>query len=91
MDYTMDDAKRMLRRVAEIMRAGLAEDATDEDKAKMQMLVSNDYREVNAMIESLLAPEQCHHQFSDSFEKKIQSLLLSYSFYTQTDDETKRL
>lgn len=44
MDYTMDDAKRMLRRVAEIMRAGLAEDATDEDKAKMQMLVSNDYR-----------------------------------------------
>ncbi|MBO5159050.1 MAG: hypothetical protein J6B94_05605 [Lachnospiraceae bacterium] len=57
MDYTMDDAKRMLRRVAEIMRAGLAEDATDEDKAKMQMLVSNDYREVNAMIESLLAPD----------------------------------
>lgn len=44
-----------------------------------------------ALIESLLAPEQCHHQFSDSFEKKIQSLLLSYSFYTQTDDETKRL
>ena len=57
MDYTMDDAKRMLRRVAEIMRAGLAEDAIDEDKAKMQMLVSNDYREVNAMIESLLAPD----------------------------------
>lgn len=57
MDYTMDDAKRMLRRVAEIMRAGLAEDATDEDKAKMQMLVSNDYREVNTMIESLLAPD----------------------------------
>lgn len=57
MDYTMDDVKRMLRKAAEIMRSGLAEDATDEDKAKMQMLVSDDYREVNAMIESLLAPD----------------------------------
>lgn len=57
MDYTMDDVKRMLHKAAEIMRSGLAEDATDEDKAKMQMLVSDDYREVNAMIESLLAPD----------------------------------
>ena len=57
MDYTMDDVKRMLHKAVEIMRSGLAEDATDEDKAKMQMLVSDDYRVVNAMIESLLAPD----------------------------------
>lgn len=57
MDYTMDDAKRMLRRVAEIMRAGLAEDATEGEKAKMQMLVSDDYHEITAMLESLLAPD----------------------------------
>ncbi len=36
MDYTMDDVKRMLHKAVEIMRSGLAEDATDEDKAKMQ-------------------------------------------------------
>jgi hypothetical protein len=57
MDHTMDDVKRMLHKAVEIMRSGLAEDATDEDKAKMQMLVSDDYRVVNAMIESLLAPD----------------------------------
>lgn len=57
MDYTMDDVKRMLHKAVEIMRSGLAEDATDEDKAKMQMLVSDDYRVVNAMIESLLVPD----------------------------------
>ena len=57
MDYTMDDVKQMLHKAVEIMRSGLAEDATDEDKAKMQMLVSDDYRVVNAMIESLLAPD----------------------------------
>lgn len=57
MDYTMDEVKRMLHKAVEIMRSGLAEDATDEDKAKMQMLVSDDYREVNALIESLLVPD----------------------------------
>ena len=57
MDYTMDEVKRMLHKAVEIMRSGLAEDATDEDKAKMQMLVSDDYREVNALIESLRVPD----------------------------------
>ena len=57
MDYTMDDAKRMLRRVAEIMRAGLAGDATEEEKAKMRKLVSDDYHEITAMLESLLLPD----------------------------------
>lgn len=52
MDYTMDDVKRMLRTVSEIMRAGLAEDATPEEKEKMHRLVSNDLEVSRAMIGS---------------------------------------
>lgn len=58
MDYTMDDVKRMLRTVSEIMRAGLAEDATPEEKEKMHRLVSNDLEVSRAMIESILEAGQ---------------------------------
>lgn len=54
MDYTMDDVKRMLRTVSEIMRAGLAEDAPPEEKEKMHSLVSDDLNVSGAMIESIL-------------------------------------
>lgn len=54
MNYTMDDVKRMLRTAAEIVRAGLAGDATDEEKEKMNRLLSNDLRVSADMIESIL-------------------------------------
>ena len=57
MEYTMDDVKRMLRKASEIIRSGIAEDATDADREKMDRLLSNDAAVCNAMIESLLAPE----------------------------------
>ena len=44
-----------------------------------------------ALIESLPAPEQCHHQFSDSFEKKMPTLYPVVSFDIQTDGEPKKL
>ena len=42
MEYTMDDVKRMLRKASEIIRSGIAEDATDADREKMDRLLSND-------------------------------------------------
>lgn len=54
MNYTMDDIKRMLRTAAEIVRAGLADDATDEEKNKMNRLLSDDLRVSADMIESIL-------------------------------------
>ena len=54
MNYSMDDVKRRLRTVSEIMRAGLAEDATPEEKEKMHRLVSDDLKVSGAMIESIL-------------------------------------
>ena len=53
--YSMDDVKRMLRTVSEIMRAGLKENATPEEREKMHRLVSDDLKVSGAMIESILA------------------------------------
>lgn len=43
-----------------------------------------------AMTKSLPAPEECQHQFSNKFEKKMQLLLSSVSFDTQTDGKMKK-
>lgn len=53
--YSMDDVKRMLRTVCEIMRTGLDENATPEEREKMHCLVSNDLKVSGAMLESILA------------------------------------
>ena len=42
----------------------------------------------HAMNESLPKPEQCQHQFSESFEAKMRALLLSLPMPTD-DDKTK--
>ena len=43
-----------------------------------------------AMTKNLPALEECQHQFSNKFEKKMQLLLSSVSFDTQTDGEMKK-
>ena len=44
-----------------------------------------------ALIESLPKPEQCQHQFSEEFERKMQLLLSSVTHNTQVDVVTLEL
>ncbi len=45
----------------------------------------------HAINESLPKPEQCQHQFSERFEKKMQTLYPVVSFDTRIDGEPKKL
>lgn len=54
MRMPLDDARDFLHEVLEILRAGNAEDATDEEREKRDRLLSSDSKVSGEMIDSII-------------------------------------